>query len=119
VLAQRLVRRVCRTCRRPAELGVEALREVAGGTGADVEAVEGQGCEECAQTGYRGRCGIYELLIVTEGIRQLVLKRASADIIREAAVRQGMRTLREDGWEKVRTGVTSVAEVVRVTQEEV
>jgi type II secretory ATPase GspE/PulE/Tfp pilus assembly ATPase PilB-like protein len=80
---------------------------------------EGTGCEECAQTGYRGRSGIYEFLPVTDAIRQLILKRSSADLIRDAAVKQGMRTLREDGWRTVREGVTTVGEVVRVTQEEV
>jgi general secretion pathway protein E len=119
VLAQRLVRKVCERCRTPAELGVEAMREIAGPGGGDVQVYEGRGCEECSSTGYRGRSGIFELLNVSEAIRQLILKRASADIIKEAAVRQGMRTLREDGWQKVRTGVTTVAEVVRVTQEEV
>jgi general secretion pathway protein E len=119
VLAQRLVRKVCMKCRQPAELGVEAMREIAGANGAEVQVWEGQGCEDCAQTGYRGRSGIYELLLVTDVVRQLVLKRSSADIIKDAAVQQGMRTLREDGWQKVRTGVTTVAEVVRVTQEEV
>jgi general secretion pathway protein E len=118
VLAQRLVRRVCAKCRRPAELGAEVLREV-GGNGGPVTVYEGRGCEECANTGYRGRCGIYELLLVNDTVRQLVLKRSSADVIRDAAVAQGMRTLRDDGWQKVRSGITTVAEVVRVTQEEV
>jgi general secretion pathway protein E len=117
VLAQRLVRQVCKKCRQPAELAAGVLREIGGDGGA--QAVEGKGCEECSQTGYRGRSGIYELLLVNEVVRPLILKRSSADIIRDAAVQQGMRTLREDGWHKVRTGVTTVAEVVRVTQEEV
>ena len=96
------------------------MREISGGgNGEPVEIVEGRGCEACTQTGYRGRCGIYELLFVNDTIRQLVLKRASADIVKDAAVKQGMRTLREDGWKKVRQGVTTVSEVVRVTQEEV
>jgi general secretion pathway protein E len=119
VLAQRLVRRVCQKCRQPAELAVEAMREIVGDAGGTVEVWEGRGCEDCASTGYRGRSGIYELLPVNETIRQLILKRSSADIIKDAAVKLGMRTLREDGWQKVRTGVTTVAEVVRVTQEEV
>ncbi len=118
VLAQRLVRRVCQKCRRPAELAVEAMREIAG-DGGPVQVWEGQGCEDCSNTGYRGRSGIYELLLVNDTIRQLILKRSSADIIKDAGVKLGMRTLREDGWQKVRSGVTSVAEVVRVTQEEV
>jgi general secretion pathway protein E len=116
VLAQRLVRKVCAKCRRPAEMAAEALREI-GGNGGPVQAYEGGGCEECAQTGYRGRSGIFEFLLVSDAIRQLILKRSSADAIRDAAVRQGMRNLREDGWRTVRDGITSVAEVVRVTQE--
>jgi general secretion pathway protein E len=119
VLAQRLVRKVCLKCRHTAELAVEAMREIAGPNGGEVTVYEGGGCEDCAQTGYRGRSGIYELLPVNETIRQLILKRSSADMIKDAAVRQGMRTLRDDGWLKVRSGVTTVAEVVRVTQEEV
>jgi general secretion pathway protein E len=119
VLAQRLVRKVCLKCRHTAELAVEAMREIAGPNGGEVTVYEGSGCEDCAQTGYRGRSGIFELLPVNETIRQLILKRSSADIIKDAAVRQGMRSLRDDGWLKVRGGVTTVAEVVRVTQEEV
>jgi general secretion pathway protein E len=119
VLAQRLVRRVCARCAHPAELGIEVLREMGGGSGEDVHAVEGNGCEECAQTGYRGRSGIYELLPVTDTVKGLILERASSGLIKDAAVKQGMRTLRDDGWRTVRTGVTTVAEVVRVTQEEV
>jgi general secretion pathway protein E len=118
VLAQRLVRRVCRVCAHPAELGIEVLREM-GGEGDDVRAVEGSGCEQCAHTGYRGRSGIYELLPVTDTVKGLILERASAGQIKDAAVKQGMRTLRDDGWRNVRTGVTTVAEIVRVTQEEV
>jgi general secretion pathway protein E len=118
VLAQRLVRRVCAKCRHPAELAVEAMREISGGSG-EVQVWEGRGCEECAQTGYHGRSGIFELLLVGDAVRQLILKRASADMIKDAGVKLGMRTLREDGWQKVRSGATTVAEVVRVTQEEV
>jgi general secretion pathway protein E len=118
VLAQRLVRRVCQKCRQPTELPIEALREI-GGMNGDAQVCEGRGCEECANTGYRGRAGIFELLQVSDAVRQLILKRSSADAIRDAGVQQGMRTLREDGWMKVRGGLTTVAEVVRVTQEEV
>ena len=120
VLAQRLVRKVCQRCKHPAELASEVIHEIGGGNGGGpVEVVEGSGCEECSQTGYRGRSGIYEFLPVTDAIRPLILERASADVIKQVAVKQGMRTLREDGWKKVRAGVTTVAEVVRVTQEEV
>jgi len=118
VLAQRLVRKVCEKCRRSAEITPTVQREL-GGDGTPVQVYEGTGCEDCAQTGYRGRSGIFELLQMNDVIRPLILKRSSADMIKDAAVQQGMRTLREDGWHKVRTGVTTVAEVVRVTQEEV
>jgi general secretion pathway protein E len=118
VLAQRLVRKVCRDCARPVELGIEVLREI-GGARDEVHAVEGAGCETCGQTGYRGRSGIYEFLPVTDDVKQLILDRASAGQIKDLAVKQGMRTLRDDGWRNVRIGVTTVAEVVRVTQEEV
>jgi type II secretory ATPase GspE/PulE/Tfp pilus assembly ATPase PilB-like protein len=76
------------------------------------------GCEECSGTGYRGRSGIYELLPMHETLRELILKHASADAIKTAATAKGMRTLRDDGWLKVREGTTTVAEVLRVTQEE-
>jgi general secretion pathway protein E len=128
VLAQRLVRKVCPRCRAevPHE---EALIGAIDMTKAAAErfnnvAVNGApiyraaGCEECSGTGYRGRSGIYELLLMNETIRDLILKHASADIIKNAAVEKGMRTLRDDGWLKVREGTTTVAEVVRVTQDE-
>jgi general secretion pathway protein E len=120
VLAQRLVRRVCVRCRVPADPGVETLSDLAAkDSGSHGTVYEARGCEECAGTGYRGRCGIYELLAVGDQVRDLILKRASADMIKQEAVRRGMRTLREDGWLKVRQeGVTTVAELLRVTQEE-
>jgi len=128
VLAQRLVRKVCARCRQPVPAGeallgatksaAERFATVAahGPNGASV--YRAVGCEECSGTGYRGRSGIYELLLIDESIRELVLKHASADIVRNAATAKGMRTLRDDGWLKVREGVTTVAEVLRVTQEE-
>jgi general secretion pathway protein E len=120
VLAQRLVRRICVHCKHETQADNSALKELVGGNGGGpVRVYEGKGCEECAQTGYRGRQGIYELLLLSDTVRQLILKRSSADIIRDAAVHLGMRTLREDGWRTVRAGTTTVAEVVRVTQEEV
>jgi general secretion pathway protein E len=132
VLAQRLVRKVCPRCRVEVPHG-EALLGAGDMTRAAAErfatvavngAVSGApiyraaGCEECSGTGYRGRSGIYELLLMNESIRELILKHASADGIKAAAVANGMRTLRDDGWLKVREGTTTVAEVVRVTQDE-
>jgi general secretion pathway protein E len=119
VLAQRLVRRVCRKCMEPAEMPQELWREIGGREGEPMRAVIGRGCEECAGTGYRGRAGIYEFLPVSDQIKPLILERASAGTIKESAVQQGMRTLRDDGWRAVRAGLTTVAEVVRVSQDEV
>jgi general secretion pathway protein E len=120
VLAQRLVRCLCHECCTPSEAGHRAHRELMAGAdnGQAVTVYDAGGCERCAGTGYRGRSGIYELFAVRDEVRTLILKRASADSIRSEAVRAGMRTLREDGWLKVRQGVTTVAEVLRVTQEE-
>jgi type II secretory ATPase GspE/PulE/Tfp pilus assembly ATPase PilB-like protein len=119
VLAQRLVRRVCSRCRAPVELPPEVIREIAAGTRETFQVFEGRGCEECAGTGYRGRSGIYELLLVSDTLKQLILERASSNLIREASIKQGMRALRDDGWRTVREGITTVGEVVRVTQEEI
>jgi general secretion pathway protein E len=119
VLAQRLVRRVCSKCKEPAEMPHELWREIGGREGEAMRAIIGRGCDECAHTGYRGRAGIYELLPVSDEIKALILERASAGKIKESAVQQGMRPLRDDGWRSVRSGMTTVAEVVRVTQEEV
>jgi general secretion pathway protein E len=118
IMAQRLVRTLCKHCRRPVEVGVLSARNGKATNGLGGAAYEAQGCDECAMTGYRGRNGIFELLSVHEGVRQLILKRSSADIIKSFAVSQGMRTLREDGWRKVGEGTTSVAEVLRVTLDE-
>jgi type II secretory ATPase GspE/PulE/Tfp pilus assembly ATPase PilB-like protein len=73
------------------------------------------GCDRCNGTGYRGRIGIFEILLMDEEMRSLVLRRSSADEIASAAVAKGMRRLREDGLEKVRLGLTSPEEVLRVT----
>ena len=75
------------------------------------------GCEECGGSGFRGRAGIFELMEMNDELRQLVMAGADASRLTEAARRHGMRNLREDGWAKVRNGVTTAAEVTRVTQE--
>jgi type IV pilus assembly protein PilB len=74
----------------------------------------GDGCVRCAHTGFRGRIGLYELMVVTDEQRRLILEKAGADTLRECARREGMRTLHEDGLDKVREGVTSLSEVLRV-----
>jgi type IV pilus assembly protein PilB len=113
VVAQRLVRRLCE-CRVPVELSEEALRANHFEATSGITAYEPAGCVRCGGTGYRGRIGIYELMHVSDHVRRLVLDKASADELRACARHEGMLTLREDGLEKVRRGVTSVAEVLRV-----
>ncbi|MGH7852321.1 MAG: type II secretion system ATPase GspE [Candidatus Binatia bacterium] len=121
VLAQRLVRRLCPSCRKAVpfadleEVAEELnLRE----SNSLSTAWEAVGCNACSGTGYLGRVGIFELLPVTSEVCKVIVQRADAGAIRSLAVQQGMRLLREDGWDKVRQGVTTLAEVLRVTREE-
>jgi len=118
VLAQRLVRRICQSCRVPDAPDPADLLAIGVTDAHGVELFRGQGCELCRKTGYKGRVGIYELFIITEEIRSLILRRASTGEIRRVAVEQGMVTLREDSWVKARTGFTTVEEILRVTQED-
>jgi type IV pilus assembly protein PilB len=110
VIAQRLARRVCPSCRRPALVSGTLV----GLEGGEVEVFEAVGCPRCRQTGYRGRLGLYEVMIVTDEIRSLIVSRAPAQDIRRVAVEQGMRTLRDDGLAKVRDSETTVLEIERV-----
>ena len=115
VVAQRLVRQLCSNCKMPTILNV-ATFEAAGFRAAfDVEAYQPAGCSRCGGTGYKGRCGLYEVMTVSEELRALTIERASSDAIAAVAVEQGMRPLREDGLERVKQGITSIAEVARVT----
>jgi general secretion pathway protein E len=119
ILAQRLVRKVCPDCaveKMPDPSLLGRLSGEGGFPSGDYRV--GEGCGACNQTGYRGRVGIFELMVLSEQIRKLVLKQTSASAIREAAVAEGMRTLREDGIAKVRQGITTLSEVLRVTQDE-
>ncbi|MBM4293726.1 MAG: type II secretion system protein GspE [Deltaproteobacteria bacterium] len=117
ILAQRLVRLICLECKTP--VTSSAPPQIKGGIPISFQGKEfvGRGCPACAQTGYQGRSGIYELLPVEETVRQLILKQADAVAIRQAAIRQGMLTMAEDGWHKVAQGFTTTQEVLRVTQE--
>ncbi|MDB6026734.1 MAG: type secretion system protein [Verrucomicrobiales bacterium] len=120
VLAQRLVRTICQHCK--TEIKVEKNYLLKIGFPADeidtAKFYKGAGCEECRQLGYQGRMGIYELLFLNEAIRPLILSRAAASTIAQKAMEQGMRTLRSDGWVKVKAGQTTIEEVLRVTQTE-
>jgi type IV pilus assembly protein PilB len=116
VVAQRLARRLCEACKKPVAVEGHVVREH--GFQVDdheVHAFEAGGCARCGGTGYKGRVGFYEVMLVTEEIRSLAIGRASADAIAEAAIRTGMRRLRDEGLEKVRAGLTSFAELARVT----
>jgi general secretion pathway protein E len=117
VLAQRLVRRICPDCKQAYEPPLHELREL--GIAEDMKGAKfymGAGCSKCFETGYRGRTGIYELMTITEEIRELVYQRQSAGAVKKKALEQGMHTLRMDGARKVLDGTTAIAEVLRVTQ---
>ena len=120
VQAQRLVRTICPHCKTEQKVDRDYLRRI-GFPEADIETAKiwhGAGCEACRQQGYQGRKGIYELLIVTEALRPLIMNRAPATTIAQRAIENGMRTLRVDGWNKVKAGTTTIEEVLRVTQME-
>ncbi len=112
IVAQRLVRMLCTHCKRPQKVSEEVLAEH-GLAGA--EPLEPVGCSRCAGSGYRGRLGLYEVMRVSEAIRALILERASVDEMVAVALAEGMLRLRDDGLEKVREGLTSIAEVERMT----
>jgi general secretion pathway protein E len=120
-MAQRLVRRVCAKCRTPIQPSSEQARElgISPAEAADGTVFQpGPGCPQCKQTGYRGRIGIHELLIVDDDVRALIMKNSDAATIRRDATSRGMPTLREDGTRKVLEGLTTIEEVMRVTQED-
>ncbi len=116
-IAQRLMRRVCSDCAEPFEPDDQQFLDL----GIDVKEREGatfrrgRGCDNCRHTGYRGRMAIYEILPFTTAIKELTVERASSDAIKRQARLDGMRTLRESGWQRVRQGVTTFEEVMRVT----
>ncbi len=117
VLAQRLVRKICPDCRQAYLPPEHELRELGvGQKSPDAGFFVGAGCAKCFQTGYRGRTGIYELMNITEDIRDMIYQRQSAGTIKKKALEQGMHTLRMDGARKVQDGTTTIAEVLRVTQ---
>lgn len=118
VLAQRLVRTICKKCKHPVIPDKKALAHMNISEKEHVFAYHGRGCDECKNTGYKGRAGIYELLLINEDIRRLIIEKTSAMVIRQKAIQRGLKTLRDDGWDKVKKGVTSIEEVLRVTQED-
>jgi type II secretory ATPase GspE/PulE/Tfp pilus assembly ATPase PilB-like protein len=122
IMAQRLVRRICPDCRRPSEPTAHDLDELGLGSledHKDCKFYVGAGCDRCFKTGYRGRTGIYELMLINEVIHDLIYKRATAGTIKKIALQTGMQTLRMDGARKILAGITTVAEVLRVTQADI
>jgi type IV pilus assembly protein PilB len=115
IVGQRLARRLCESCKRPASLTTAELAAIGVvENGEQPTLYEADGCVSCLSTGYRGRVGIYEVLTLTEEIRHLIVSKASSGDIEAAAVAGGMHRMRDDGLEKARQGLTSVAEVLRV-----
>ena len=114
MVAQRLARTLC-DCKEEEEIGVEALKR--NGFTRETEplkAFKPVGCVRCARSGYKGRIGVYEVMQVTDEMRELIVEKRPADAIAEIAVAQGMRRLRDDGLDKVRQGLTSMAEALRI-----
>jgi general secretion pathway protein E len=122
IIAQRLVRKICPECRQPAQPTAQELSELGLGAAADNRDAHfyvGKGCDRCFQTGYRGRTGIYEVMLIGEKIQDLIYRRETAGVIKKIALEAGMQTLRMDGARKVLAGVTTVSEVLRVTQADI
>ena len=114
ILAQRLVRKVCEKCKESYKPSDEILK----GIGKDIKKLfRGKGCNNCKDTGYKGRVGIFELLIINEEIRKMIIARASNDVIKRKAVEMGMKTLSDDGLEKVSKGITTIDEIIKITKE--
>ncbi|HWY41076.1 MAG TPA: GspE/PulE family protein [Chthoniobacterales bacterium] len=116
-IAQRLVRTVCRECVEKVDYPADYLAEI----GFPVKELgaqfmRGKGCEHCRQTGYQGRAAIYEVCLVTEPLRKLIMKKKDGGELKQCAISEGMETLRQDGWRRVASGSTTIEEVVRVTQ---
>jgi general secretion pathway protein E len=117
VLAQRLVRKICPECKQQYQPSEHELRELGiGSNAASGQFFVGAGCSKCFNTGYKGRAGIYELMLLDEELREMVNQRVTAGTIKQKALEKGLQTLRMDGARKVIAGATTIAEVLRVTQ---
>jgi type IV pilus assembly protein PilB len=117
IIAQRLVRRICTNCKTEYQPTEEQLMEL-GLTAADTAGKKfyyGRGCDMCNNTGYRGRTGLFEIMTFDDEVRDLIMNQASTAVLREAARRKGMRTLRENGLELIYSGITTLDEVARET----
>jgi len=119
IIAQRLVRLICPHCKEKFTPEAHLLRQFISDKSFEGTVFHGRGCEVCRFTGYHGRTGIFEMLVITDEIRELILNKVPSHQIKQKAVSLGMKPLRESGWDKIKQGITTVEEVLRVTQEEV
>jgi len=117
IMAQRLIRKICSNCKRERDVSPEAVADLklSDADSADLTLYEGAGCVDCSNTGYRGRTGVFEVMPITPGIREMILNRAPTNEIKDQAVQEGMLTLRMDGMRKLKLGITSVEEVLKET----
>ncbi len=114
VQAQRLARRLCSQCKEPFEPDAQLRENIGLDPDEEITLYRPKGCDRCNNTGYKGRVGVYEVMLMSERIQQLTVERASSDQIKQVAIAEGMQTLREDGLEKMMAGLTSYEEVLRV-----
>jgi general secretion pathway protein E len=119
IIAQRLVRVICPKCKEKFSPSPELLKQFGQDKTGAVVVFHGKGCEACRFTGYQGRTGIFEMLVINDDIRELILKKVPSHQIKQKAVAQGMKVLRDSGWDKIKHGATTIDEVLRVTQEEI
>ena len=119
LIAQRLVRLICPDCKTPQKIPESACKDFnLNSKEKEARVYNGKGCPACKFSGYRGRTGIYEIIPMNETLREMVIQKASSQQIKKKAVEMGMRTLRQDGWLKITSGLTTIEEVMRVTQQE-
>jgi len=117
IVAQRLARRVCQSCKEMNPVPAPALVNVGFSSeeAKTIKAYKGKGCMACSDTGYKGRVALYEVMLIKDNIKEAILQGASAMELRELGRKNGMQTLREAGLQKIREGMTTVEEVLRVT----
>jgi type II secretory ATPase GspE/PulE/Tfp pilus assembly ATPase PilB-like protein len=115
-LAQRLVRTICEECRAEASYDADYLRELGFTPPPGAKLYKGSGCDTCRQTGYRGRRAIFEVCVIAESLRRMIIRKETGSMLKAQAIKDGMESLRTDGWRRVLKGQTTVEEIVRVTQ---
>ena len=115
-IAQRLVRLICKNCKEEIRVKTEKFKVEGLDLPKEIIAYHGKGCKACNNTGYTGRSGIYEIMVVDEELKKLIVQKTSSDVIKRKAIELGMHTLLQDGWNKVLAGVTTIEEIMRVVQ---